>query len=285
MELFLILPLCLLATAKVTVQGGFAKQNVKTAFDAIFFNGLIFLFSAVIFAGSLLKTCLPVFLFGAVFGILTVVFQGCYIKAMSCGNLSLTVLIINLNMVIPILVSRFFYHEELSFFRILGICLTVIAFFLNIKSDSNKSVSGKWLFLSVLASLVGGGMSICQKVFSETEWQNYNMSFVACSCAVAGALSLIICLIFKLRKQALSYKVSPKVFLFALAVGVILGVLQALNTRVISMVDGIFYFPTYHGGALVLSFISGALFFKEKTNIKQKLCFVVGFVAIVLMSL
>jgi drug/metabolite transporter (DMT)-like permease len=282
MDLILILPLCLLATAKVMVQGGFAKQNVKTAFDAIFFNGLIFLFSAVIFARSLSETNLHVFLFGAVFGILTVIFQGSYIKAMSCGNLSITVLIINLNMIIPILVSWLFYHEKLSLFRILGICLTMVAFFLNIKSDSKKT-DWKWFSLSLFASLVGGCMSICQKVFSETQWQSDNMGFVSCSYAVAGVLSFVICIIFRLGKKSLSYKINYRVFLFALVVGIILGVFQALNTKVISMVDGIFYYPTYHGGALVMSFISGSLIFKEKTSIKQKICFLVGIVAIVFM--
>jgi len=94
-DIIIISILCLLATAKVTLQGGFAKKNIRSFSDGVFFNGAIFFFSSFVFLKDALTFNLPTFLFGAAFGILSLIFQLCYIKAMSFGNVSITVLIVN----------------------------------------------------------------------------------------------------------------------------------------------------------------------------------------------
>ena len=48
MEYLLIPAACLLATAKILIQGKFAKDKSRTPVDAIFFNGLIFLTGALL---------------------------------------------------------------------------------------------------------------------------------------------------------------------------------------------------------------------------------------------
>ena len=52
MKYLIVVWLCTLATAKVTVQGVYAKKNIKTAGDATLFNGLIFFFAALLFLGQ-----------------------------------------------------------------------------------------------------------------------------------------------------------------------------------------------------------------------------------------
>lgn len=285
MHLFIILCLCIMATAKVTVQGLFAKNNIKNTNDAIFFNALVFLFSTFIFLKDIFILNFPVFLFALAFGVLTVSFQVCYIKAMSCGNVSLTVLIVNLSMIIPILVSVFCYKEQLSFLRFFGICLTVFALFLSIENKTDKRSFNKWFYLSVLASLCNGGLAVCQKIFSKTQWQSQAKSFVVCSYAVATVTSILLYLILKSKKSTISYKINIKTIIYALSVGILLGVFQVLNTKAISVIDGTLIFPAYYGGSLILSYISSLLILREKINNKQKLSFSVGIIAIIFMNL
>ena len=114
MDIIIISILCLLATAKVTLQGSFAKKNIRSFSDGVFFNGAIFFFSSFVFLKDALTFNLPTFLFGAAFGILSLIFQLCYIKAMSFGNVSITVLIVNLSMIIPIATSDLCFGEKLG---------------------------------------------------------------------------------------------------------------------------------------------------------------------------
>ena len=145
MNLIVILVLCVLATTKVTLQGFFAKKNIQSFPDGVFFNGLIFLFSALIFFKNAFDCEWGIILFGSVFGFLTVLFQLYYIKAMSCGNVSLTVLIVNLSMIIPLTVSVLAYNEPLSILSFLGILLTVVAFTLNVEKETCTKTK-KWFF-------------------------------------------------------------------------------------------------------------------------------------------
>ena len=109
MKYLIVAGLCILATAKVTCQGAFAKKNIKTVGDAILFNGLIFSFAALLFFWQAIDANAKVWLFSAAFGALSVVFQTCYTKALAVGNVSLTVLFENLGMVLQIAVSVFVF--------------------------------------------------------------------------------------------------------------------------------------------------------------------------------
>ena len=284
MDLLMITLLCILATSKVTVQGVFAKTNIKSTYDAIFFNGLVFLFSALIFARNLTGLNLPVFLFGSVFGVLTVLFQVFYIKAMSCGNVSLTVLIVNLSMIIPIVVSVVAYGERLTALRLAGLVLTVLALGLSAERKREQQKFKRWFYLSIGASLCNAGISVCQKIFSKTPWQGQVRPFVSGGYAVAALIAFAIVWILK-RKNEDGLKLNLKMGGFALSIGLILGVFQALNTKAIAMIDGTLFFPSYNGGVLILSYFSSLLILKERIRFKQILSLCIGIFAVILMSL
>ena len=285
MDIIIISILCLLAAAKVTLQGGFAKKNIRSFSDGVFFNGAIFFFSSFVFLKDALTVNLPTFLFGAAFGILSLIFQLCYIKAMSFGNVSITVLIVNLSMIIPIATSVLCFGEKLGVLRIIGILLTVVALVLNVSKGGKSTDFKKWLFLSLAASLANGGLAIILQLFGKSEWSDQNKAFVAWNYIVAAIVSFILYGILKLRGNGITFKLKPSVFGIALCVGIILGVFQALNAYAVSTIDGTLYFPTYNGGALVLSGIAGVLLLKDKFKLNQFISLLVGIVAIVLMNI
>lgn len=285
MESIIILFLCLLASSKVTIQGLFAKRQVKTTADGVLFNGMIFFFSALFFAVHAFNSHIPVIIYGAVFGLLTVLFQLCYIKAMSYGNVSLTVLLINLSMIIPVIVSVAVFGEKLSVFRVFGIVLIFITLFLNIDTKDKSKGSPKWLMLSILAAVFNGGLAVCQQLFGKTEYKSFNASFVAYSYIFATAISCVIYLFLFSKGIKASFKIKGKALIYALAVGLILGVFQTLNTKAISEIDGSLLFPVYNGGSLVLSAVSGVILLKDKLKSKQIISIILGIAAIVLINL
>ena len=188
-------------------------------------------------------------------------------------------------MIIPIATSVLCFGEELGVLRFIGILLTVVALVLNVSKGGKSTDFKKWLFLSLAASLANGGLAIILQLFGKSEWSDQNKAFVAWNYIVAAIVSFILYGILKLRGNGITFKLKPSIFGIALCVGIILGVFQALNAYAVSTIDGTLYFPTYNGGALVLSGIAGVLLLKDKFKLNQFISLLVGIVAIVLMNI
>lgn len=285
MEIMYLLVLWTLTIIKVMVQGAFAKKNVKTTADGLVFNGTVFLFSALLFINHAFSSALGVILFGIVFGIMTVTFQLCYITAMSCGNVSVTVLITNLSMVIPLSVSIIFFNERPGILKYIGFALTVVALVLNVDRQNKTPTSKRWFVLAIVTSLANGSLLVLQQLFGKTQWAAQTQGFVSWSYITATLVSIILYLILKSKGHGVTYKIRPKLFLIGLIIGCVLATFQVVNTRAIASMDGTFLFPTYNGGVLVLTGISSVLILKEKLKKNQIISMTVGVVAIILMNL
>ncbi len=103
-----------LACMKVTLQGRASRGYVRTLTDSLWFNTLMFVAIAILFAaffpmGGLDRTVL---VFGAILGVNTVVGQTCYAFALNNGPVSLTVLIANFSILISALSSAVFFREK-----------------------------------------------------------------------------------------------------------------------------------------------------------------------------
>lgn len=285
MELFIILCLCLLASSKVTLQGMFARKNIITFIDGIFFNGIIFFFAAFIFLTNAIRCHTAVVAFGSVFGLLTMLFQLCYIKAMTCGSVSMTVLLVNLSMIIPVITSVAIFDENLTGTKILGLILTIIALTISIDRNEKSENSKKWFLLSALSFLLNGGLAVTQQIFGKTVWKDESTAFVAWSYIIATILSLMIYLLLKFKGKNTTFKIKPSVLGIGLSIGVILGAFQLLNTKAIATIDGLLLFPFYNGGTLILSYFFSIFFLKDKLKIKQIISIIIGIFAIIFINL
>ena len=283
MKYLIVVWLCTLATAKVTVQGVYAKKNIKTVGDATLFNGLIFFFAALLFLGQAISGSGEIWFFSVLFGILSVVFQTCYSKALSIGNASVTVLIVNLSMIIPIAVSVFAFDERLSVARMSGILLTLVTFFVVADVKKTKKYNLKWILLAMAAMLANGALGVTQKLFGKSIWEAQTGAFVSRSYIVAAVVSMIAYLLLRCKENT-SRKRPHIIFAYAAATGIILAVFQLFNTYAISTVNGTFLFPAYSGGCIILSTVSGFLIFKERLNARQTIGVAIGVVALILMN-
>lgn len=147
MQYILILILSLLSTVKVGFQTTFSKKTVKNSADILMFNFFVFLFSDIIFSHGLINSDYQVLVYALIGGLFTALFQLAYTEALSLGNVSLTVMIVNLGMVINVLFSYFVYDEQMSWVRIIGIILTIITFIIctDFKNGKKAENVGGWL--------------------------------------------------------------------------------------------------------------------------------------------
>ena len=283
MNFLIVLALCALATSKVTLQSRFGKKNLSTDSDNVLFNAIVFITTAVLFCADIPKASLETWIFALTFAVLTVVFQLSYTKALSLGNVSLTVMTVNLSMLFPSLVSVIFYNESLTVTRIIGIVLTVLSFALAVDFKSKKTLSHTWFIFTAVAALANGGIGITQKIFGASAVSGEKRSFVAASYAIAFLLALVLYLLTRPRDNG-SSGIKGATCGFAIAVGVILALFQWLNTYAISIMDGSFLFPVYSGGSIILSTLVGILFFKDKLTAMQKISITLGIAAVVIMN-
>ena len=285
MKYLIVLILCVLATTKMSIQGAFAKKNINNIADVLCFNGLMFLFSAIIFSYDVIGCPWQVWLYASLGAVFSVVYQISYTKALIIGNVSLTVLIVNFALIINILVSYLFFGDSISGVRFVGILLTVIVFLLSVDKKEGKSKKVKlWVTLALVAMLCSAAGSIIQKVLSESSFANYNRAYTSASYFVAAILTYLAYITLKSKGERKTFKIGKTAIIFSMLTGVCLALYVMLNIYALSVVEGTFLFPTYSGGFIILSSVAGVILFKDKLNIKQILGLVIGVIAIVLMN-
>lgn len=287
MKCLLIPVLCSLATSKVMIQGRFAKDMTKGIVDAVMFNCLIFL-ASVFFSGSYLFGGIDAqtLIGGCIFGIGSICFQVFYVSAFSAGSVSMTVMIVNMGMIIPIIVSKVIYDEPLGISRIIGIILTVVNFYLTTEKTSNSKISLKWILFTLAAMIANAMNSTTQKIYTNSFPSEKASAFVPISYLAAVMVSVIILLVFKIRGQQRTYKINFKVIAPAFTIGVILAVFQIINIYATSVIDGTLLLPAYNGGlTLFTTLASGIVFKTERLTTRQNISIVLGIIAIVLMSI
>lgn len=284
MDFLIVLLLCTLATSKVTLQSRFGKKTLSTASDNVLFNAIVFFTASMLFCADIPKASTQTWIFALAFALLTVAFQLSYTKALSLGNVSLTVMAVNLSMLFPSLVSVIFYDESLTLTRIIGIILTVISFTLTVDLKFKEGFSRSWFIFTSVTALANACIGITQKIFGASDVSGEKSSFVACSYALAFLVTVT--LYFSTRSKEIKRKSTKaaETYIFAAAVGIILSVFQWLNTYAITVMDGSFLFPVYSGGSIILSTLVGILFFKDKLTKNQKISITLGIIAVVIMN-
>lgn len=284
MKYIIVFALCALATLKVTVQGGFVKSSVKNTSDTMLFNAMFFAFTSLLYLPEILTCSHNVWVYAFFAAIFSVIFQFAYATALSAGNVSLTVLIVNFSMVIVVLFSYFVYREPISPLRLIGIIVTLAAFFLCTDFRNTQRMNRKWLLFSLLAWLSTSSATIVQKMFAETEFNNENRAFISCIYIIAASVAFLVYLVLNKSGHKKTFKVDRRAVLYAAMVGLSLSVYQLLNTYAISVIDGTFLFPACSGGTIIFSALSGIVIFKDKLTKRQYLSLLAGVVAIILMN-
>lgn len=285
MKYLIVFILCTFAISKMSIQGDFGKKHVKNTADALCFNGLIFLFSALIFSYAIVDCPWQVWIFGTFSAVFSVIYQVTYTKALAIGNVSLTVLIVNLALVINVLVSYLFYGDSISELRFVGILLTIITFFLCVDFKDTKSAKSRnWIVFVITAMFSSAAATIVQKILGESSFAGYNRAFTTSTYIVSAILTYIIYRILKARGEEKTFKIGKKAILYALLIGVILATYVVINVYALSIMEATFLFPTYSGGNIILSALTGVILFKDKLNLRQILSIVIGIVAVVLVN-
>ena len=290
---YLLIPLmCVLAVTKITLQSDFSKKSDKSLYDSVFYNMLMFLVAAVFFSPFLLDASIErlTFIQGIIMGVLSVIFQFFYICAFSKGKMTLTVIINNFSMLLPIGVSYYMFNEPLGFMKIIGILLALVSLVLVTAKGKNETISKKsdnilWLIFMVLVFLSNGFISINQKIYSKTVPKLQVFAFVAIAYISATIISAVILIVMRLLNNQKRSKLNSKMLISGASAGVIIGVFQCLNTYAASIIDGAVLYSSYNCATSILSAAVGRVLFKERLSKKQFIGAIIGIFSIMFLCI
>ena len=284
--------MCVLAVTKITLQSDFSKKSDKSLYDSVFYNMLMFLVAAVFFSPFLLDASIErlTFIQGIIMGVLSVIFQFFYICAFSKGKMTLTVIINNFSMLLPIGVSYYMFNEPLGFMKIIGILLALVSLVLVTAKGKNETISKKsdnilWLIFMVLVFLSNGFISINQKIYSKTVPKLQVFAFVAIAYISATIISAVILIVMRLLNNQKRSKLNSKMLISGASAGVIIGVFQCLNTYAASIIDGAVLYSSYNCATSILSAAVGRVLFKERLSKKQFIGAIIGIFSIMFLCI
>ena len=294
---YLLLPLgWALASSKVTLQSKFSKSDKHTLSQNVFFTAIMFSVISLmllpsLFDGGISETTV---LYAALLGSFSLLYQILYVIALSLGRMTLTVIINNFGMLIPMLISVLYLEEDFTYFIGIGavlalasLCLTVVNKSDKGKATKNNGESVIWLILTLLLFLSNGLASTFQKLYTVRAGNDFQpLEFVCIAYMVAAieAFAIFGVLAPKDKKKGITL-ISKSTVLIGCGVGATLGVFQCVNTFAISLIPGSIYYPAYNCGTSITLALIGATLFKERFTVRQYIGIAVGVIAILLLCI
>ena len=264
----------------------------KSVADLRLFQGLAMLIAAVCYwalnrfsfkletTGVLLALC-----YGLDLVLTGITVSICY----QCGPMSLTSVISNACVVLPIAVGCIFYREVMTFNQILGIVLLGITLALPCFEGSNScgKISWQWYPLILAAFFFNGMGAVLLNIYGRVADAAGRNAYLSIGYFTGAFLYLLISLFHHKRMGLRPGKgfFSPilAIVLVSSALGSFIGngILMSLNTRMPATI----LYPMVNGGIGVLVAIVSCTVFKERLTILKFLAILTGIASIVFLNL
>ncbi len=288
----LLIPLAIISfalNAAVTrlVQVRFPGQKgVLRAYQALFC-----LTAAIVFGGAQAVTgasavaetpLLPAALYGMAFGAFFFGAVAYIARCYEIGSMSLTSIIVNLSLFIPLVYSCIAFGDAITPVRAVGVALIAVTVILAV--DQGKGgTSLKWWLAVLLAFLSNGITAVLQKSYVTGHGEGLTMLFMSIAYLTAAILFAVNALVEKRSSGAALAvgKVLPLAVLSGLGSFGGNALLGVLCTRV----SGTVLYPCVNGGLCIVSAVVSFLWFHEKPTSRKLLSIAVGVAAIVLLNL
>ncbi len=241
-------------------------------------------------------------LFAVCFGMVFSVTVFLNLVALEYGPLSLTNLLINFSLVMPLGYSFLFLDEAITPFRIIGILLFAVCMVLFARpgagqAKEERKASVTWFILTLLSMITNGMLSIIQKMYAIRSDNQYSSPFLMYAYLFATVASVVIAVILYVcrRKQTVSDPVAvegepiskrlPALICLVLPVGLANFALNLVIVWLATRMDASIVYPVIQGGIPIVVAVSSRLIFREKITARKVAAILLGCLGIVLLNL
>lgn len=257
------------------------KQFARKDGDSVIFNinksavGAI-LFLIVGLVGGF-TVHLPTVLFGAGYGLFLCCSMYTGFKALATGPMALTSMIASFSLIIPFFFGIFFWNEEISVFKIVGIALLLLSVGL-INAKREEGFSLRWLGLALLTLLFNGVFSVLQKLHQIHFPTLYRTEFMFWAFALIFAILTVTK--FSSKKQR---KISFRFSLLGMTAGILDGLTNYIVLYLSATENASVVFPVVSVAKIMAVWIIGVTVFKERLRPLQVAGLLLGVASIALL--
>lgn len=231
---------------------------------------------------EVLKT--PWFPLAIVIGIMLIVMFYVIGKSTQIAGVSVTSVASKMSVVLPMLFSLIYYHEELYFLKITGFIIALVAVGLAVYKRRNGEISMKQLLLPVILFFGAGILDSIVKFSQEEYIRDVHSAIFSGTCfTVAAITGIFVSIYLKLSlKTFIKVKVLITGFLLgAFNFGSMYFLILALNCQVF---DSSIVFAVNNIGVVASSVIVALLLFSEKPSVINWIGIFFSFLAIYLLQ-
>lgn len=190
-----------------------------------------------------------------------------------------------MSVVIPVFFGVFLYNESVTFLKIFGIIIALIAVYLASVKEKSIVKNNAGLLFPILLFLGSGAIDTCLKYIEVSFVPKEDVSIFSGSLFGIAALFALLILLIKAAKKREPF--GTKNIFAGLALGIpnyfsIIFLLKALQTEGF---ESSTLFTINNVGIVILSTIVGILLFKEKFSLKNKIGVALAILGIVIVAL
>lgn len=288
-QYLILIPMVLLAVAKVLLQGMISRTYLKNTTDSAIYNMLVFGGMSVLYfiVGGFKLPSLHILPYGILYGLMLAGFQICYTLALKCGPVSHTALIVTFSLAFAVTFGIIYCGEQLTILHISGLACIFLSLLLTIdfKQTKQHKFNIIWFLLSLAAMTMNGTASIIVKLQKMT-YPDEDMGMLLTT-YVSGTLLLyfIKCCYTGIKKQPRAMVLSPSRLFIMLSCSVLLGSYLFLFSIGAGTIPAVVFFPIVNIAPTTVISLFGIFIFKDKLTRQQVFSLIFGIAATLLLCL
>lgn len=207
----------------------------------------------------------------AVFGLLYIFTLTFLLGAYGLGSASLSTVIQNFSMFVPIAAGVLLWKETIGISKIIGIALFVGALLLfnkgTYKSEgTEKRITFKWVIVILGATFFAGLSSLTSKLYALEYGHNPKEYLIISNFLVVVCGSLYFTWLYKRGKYKPSFK--GKLMGYSALIGLLADIVNIVFMEYVASFDSAFFFPMLSSTSIIAVVIMGRIFLKEQVSKK-----------------
>lgn len=240
---------------------------------------------------------LPTFYYALIYSVcyaLALIFM---MKALTVGNMALSVIIISFSLVIPLGVGLFVFNEPVNIFGKIGVLLLFLTIILIGKTDSDvgdkDKISIKWVVYITIATVANGIAGALVKFHRMQFPDAYSSELMIMSLFMV----LIICTFltfFNANKNKISANgkvrrinrtIIVPTLIYGVMTGACNGIANWLSIKLIEMMPLVQKTVIEKCGIFILTYLVSMYYYKEYVSKYQKMGVITGIVSVIMLSI
>lgn len=292
MIFFVFLTFGILKSSIVAIMKLSQRRYIKTINDSVFFVVLMSFFQVfflfLIPPYYTYQVEYNMLIYPAAFSIFYLLSLVLLFNAFKFGPASLSSVIQNFNMFVPITIGLFLWHEKINTYQIIGLTLFVFTLFLFNNSsyeinDRKEQLTFKWLVITLCSTFVSG-----LAIFISKE---YALVFTDSPKEYLILFNIIIVILgivyFTYQIVRKNYKIIwvKRFIVYAVLSGFLLAAINVLFMLYIAKFDSAYFFPLFSIVGIMGVVVMGRLLLKERISKKAFWGVILSIIVIFLISI